>query len=270
VPTERRVADFRSRIQTHLTRRQTEQALSALTDGLAYAPSDQALRTLAMKVMEQARGRVTFERSRALAQGASGLAKFKLAERTAERARSLAREGSAAAAAGAYLEAADLFASCVTPVPAVVRPGPVPRPFDGPAPAADSSPAAAPPTGPAATPPISEPPRPAPQAPSASVDAVIEAYAEAMSRGDRAALLAVYPTAPAQVLLALSKNGPGSDYNMRIRVTRTVTDAANRKHVSVIVFHEFTRSEQKERSENRMLVLEPKGDSWVIVQNLAR
>ena len=98
---------------------------------------------------------------------------------------------------------------------------------------------------------------------------MIEAYAEAMSRGDRAALLAVYPTAPEAVLSALGKKGP-ADYNMRIRITRTASDATNRQHVSVIVFHEFTRSDQKERSENQMLVLEPKGDSWVIVQILRR
>ena len=264
---ERLVAD-RNRIRAHLAKRETEEALSTLMGALGYAPQDQALRSVAAKVVEQARGRVAGERSRALKQGASGLGKFKQAEDMAERAGSLSREGDAVASARAYLGAAALFASCVTGAPAVVQARPVPRPFEGPAPAAETSSTSSTEPGPAVTPAIREPPPPRPQASAPSVDPVIEAYAEAMSRGDRAALLAAYPTAPEAVLSVLGKKG--ADYNMRIRITRTASDATNRQHVSVVVFHEFTRSDQKERSENQVLVLEPKGDSWVIVQILRR
>ena len=223
---ERLVAD-RNRIRAHLAKRETEEALSTLMGALGYAPQDQALRSVAAKVVEQARGRVAGERSRALKQGASGLGKFKQAEDMAERAGSLSREGDAVASARAYLGAAALFASCVTGAPAVVQARPIPRPFEGPAPAAETSSTSSTEPGPAVTPAIREPPPPRPRASAPSVDPVIEAYAEAMSRGDRAALLAAYPTAPEAVLSVLGKKG--ADYNMRIRITRIASDATNRQ-----------------------------------------
>jgi hypothetical protein len=102
---------------------------------------------------------------------------------------------------------------------------------------------------------------------------VIDAYAAAMTRGDRSALLAVFPNAPAAVLTALAKNsGPGiGDYTMRFEITRQAFDATSRAHVSVTVFHEFRNSSRpKQPPENLMFELERKGDSWELVDILPR
>ena len=66
------------------------------------------------KVLEQARARASQERSKALAQRASGRTKFKQAERTMQQAQTLARERKTEASARAYFDAADLFASAAT------------------------------------------------------------------------------------------------------------------------------------------------------------
>ena len=42
------------------------------------------------------------------------------------------------------------------------------------------------------------------------VDPVVQAYVSAIARGDRAALLAVYPAAPAELLATLGKRPAGS------------------------------------------------------------
>jgi hypothetical protein len=269
---ERLLAEARNRVRALLAKRETEQALSAWTAALAYAPRDAGLRAVGVKVVEQARGRAGTERLRALKQGAAGLAKFKQAESLAERAGSLSRGGDAAAAARDYLDAAYLFASCVTGAPAVAA-RPVLRPFEGPAPVAETSSSSSTEPGPAVIPAIAEPPppRPAPRRPS--VDPAIEAYVAAMSRGDRAALLAVYPTAPETVLSALGKRSlPAGDYTMRIEISRTAFfDEATRALVSVTVFHEFRNpSRVKERPENQTFELERKGDSWMLVGILPR
>jgi hypothetical protein len=64
-----------------------------------------------VKVTDQAQGKAGQERSKAAAQGASGLAKFKQGDRTAQRARSLSHQGDVIGASRAYLEAANLFAT---------------------------------------------------------------------------------------------------------------------------------------------------------------
>jgi hypothetical protein len=96
---------------------------------------------------------------------------------------------------------------------------------------------------------------------------VIEAYAAAITRGDRAALLAVYPAAPKEILGALGQKSPGIDsYRMRIDIVRTAYDPTPRTHVSVTVVHEFTtRSGPRENEEKQTLELERKGESWVLV-----
>ena len=82
VPNETTVANFRNHVQTLLAKKDAEQALSVLTEALAYAPADKGLRALSPKVLDQARARASQERTKALAQRVSGRPKFKEAERT--------------------------------------------------------------------------------------------------------------------------------------------------------------------------------------------
>ena len=82
-----------------------------LTDGLDHAPADKGLQALGLKILDQAKAAAAQERSKAVAQRASGRPKFKEAERTMQHALALSRERKTTASARAYFEAADLFAS---------------------------------------------------------------------------------------------------------------------------------------------------------------
>ena len=255
VPDETAVANFREHVQTLLVKKDTDRALSVLSEALAYAPADKGLRALAPKVLDQARTAATQERSRALARRASAQPKFKEAEQTMQRAQKLARERKGEASAEAYLDAADLFAGAAAgaasrgdedvAVPEAAQPEP-----DGPA---------APPS------PKFEPPPARPKPTLATVDPVIDGFASAMSRGDRGALLAVYPKPPAEMLAALVKRPRG--YNMRIDNRFMISDSRGRPEIVLSVVHEsISASGAREGRPQRIIVtLDYVENAWQIV-----
>ena len=146
-----------------------------------------------------------------------------------QQAQTLARDRKTEASARAYFDAADLFASAATGAAA----------GGGAARAEEEAtvPAAAEPE----PPPAASPPKPRSDArpsqnTSAAVDPVIDGFASAMSRGDRGALLAVYPNPPAEMLAALGKRPRG--YNMRIDNRFMASDSRGRPEVALSVVHE--------------------------------
>jgi hypothetical protein len=257
VPNETTVANFRNHVQTLLAKKDAEQALSVLTEALAYAPADKGLRALSPKVLDQARARASQERSKALAQRASGRTKFKQAERTMANAQTLARERKTEASARAYFDAADMFASAAAGPVA----GGASRAEDN-GPVTEAAPVAEPEPPPVAPPVKSDPPPVRPK-PSAPVDPVAEAYVSALARGDRQALLAVYPSAPPDLLGTLRKRPPG--YTLRITDTRVYGDSGGSAQV-VLFVESVTPSGASEGKPIRIvLILEPAGDTWKVV-----
>jgi hypothetical protein len=243
-------------VQTLLAKKDAEQALSVLTEALAYAPADKGLRALSPKVLEQARARASEERSKALAQRASGRAKFKQAERTMANAQTLARERKIEASARAYFDAADMFASAAAGAAAgggvalAEEEATVPEAVAG--------------AEPEPTPARSAPP-PARPKPSGPPDPVTEAYVSAISRGDRAALLAVYPTAPPDLVATLSQRRPG--YTLRIINTRVYGDSRGGAEVVLLVESVAPSGAAEGKPLRIVLTLEPVGDTWKIVSN---
>ena len=270
VPDEKIVADHRRRIQGELAKRDPEQALARLSDALAYAPRDQGLRAIGPRVVDQAKGRASQERSKAVAQGASRLAKFRQGDRAAQRARALSVKGDSIGSSRAYLEAANFFAGAG--VESSKR-----RDGDASSRANDEDPAPAPePVTEPATPPApatakSEPPAVRPK-PSATLlaDPFVDAYAAALTRGDRGALLAVFPGAPADVLGRLSKRVPG--YNLRTQIERQVTESDRRILVSCVFIHEVTSSAGTRETgrERHSLEFERNGDSLTLIKDQIR
>ena len=269
-PDEKIVADHRRRIQGELAKRDPEQALARLSDALAYAPRDQGLRAIGPRVVDQAKGRASQERSKAVAQGASRLAKFRQGDRAAQRARALSVKGDSIGSSRAYLEAANFFAGAG--VESSKR-----RDGDASSRANDEDPAPAPePVTEPATPPApatakSEPPAVRPK-PSATLlaDPFVDAYAAALTRGDRGALLAVFPGAPADVLGRLSKRVPG--YNLRTQIERQVTESDRRILVSCVFIHEVTSSAGTRETgrERHSLEFERNGDSLTLIKDQIR
>jgi hypothetical protein len=270
VPDEKIVADHRSRVQAELAKKDPEQALARLSDALAYAPRDKGLRTIGPRVVDQAKGRASQERSKAVAQGASRLAKFRQGDRAAQRARALSVKGDSIGSSRAYLEAANFFAGAG--VESSKR-----RDGDASSRANDEDPAPAPePVTEPATPPApatakSEPPAVRPK-PSATLlaDPFLDAYAAALTRGDRGALLAVFPGAPAEVLGRLSKRVPG--YNLRTQIERQVTESDRRILVSCVFIHEVTSSAGTREigRERHSLEFERNGDSLTLIKDQVR
>ncbi|HEU4927494.1 MAG TPA: CHAT domain-containing protein [Vicinamibacterales bacterium] len=270
VPDEKIVADHRRRIQGELAKKDPEQALARLSDALAYAPRDQGLRAIGPRVVDQAKGRASQERSKAVARGASRLAKFRQGDRAAQRARALSVKGDSIGSSRAYLEAANFFAGAG--VESSKR-----RDGDASSRANDEDPAPAPePVTEPATPPApatakSEPPAARPK-PSATLlaDPFVDAYAAALTRGDRGALLAVFPGAPADVLGRLSKRGPG--YNLRTQIERQVTESDRRILVSCVFIHEVTSSAGTREigRERHSLEFERNGDSLTLIKDQIR
>jgi hypothetical protein len=255
VPDEAAVAKFREHVQTLLVKKDTDRALSVLSDALAYAPADKGLRALAPKVLDQARTAATQERSRALARRASAQPKFKEAEGTMQRAQRLARERKTEASTEAYLDAADLFAGAVA--------GAASRGDEDVAVPEAAQPEPETPAGP--PPPKFEPPPTRPKPTLALVDPVIDGFASALSRGDRAALLAVYPKAPAEMLGALAKRGRG--YNMRIDQRFMISDSSGRPEVRLDVMHESISASgaREEKPDRIVLTLDYVEKTWLIV-----
>jgi tetratricopeptide (TPR) repeat protein len=256
VPDETAVANFRRHVQTLLVKKDTERAVSVLSEALAYAPADKGLRALAPQVLEQARARAARERSRALARRASGQPTFKQAERAMQRAQALARERKTEASAQVYLDAADLFAGSAASVAASRG--------DEEVAVAEAAPTE--PEAPAAPPPPKfEAPPARPRPTLAVIDPVIDGFASAMSRGDRGALLAVYPNPPAELLAALAKRPRG--YNMRIDDRFMISDSRGRPEVRLSVVHEsISASGAREEKPDRMVVtLDYVEKTWRIV-----
>ena len=270
VPDEKIVADYRRRIQAELAKKDPELALARLSDALAYAPRDKGLRAIGPRVVDQAKGRASQERSKAVAQGASRLAKFRQGDRAAQRARALSVKGDSIGSSRAYLEAANFFAGAG--VESSKR-----RDGDASSRANDEDPAPAPePVTEPATPPApatakSEPPAVRPN-PSATLlaDPFVDAYAAALTRGDRGALLAVFPGAPADVLGRLSKRVPG--YNLRTQIERQVTESDRRILVSCVFIHEVTSSAGTRETgrERHSLEFERNGDSLTLIKDQVR
>ena len=271
VPDEKIVADYRRRIQAELAKKDPELALARLSDALAYAPRDKGLRAIGPRVVDQAKGRASQERSTAVAQGASRLAKFRQGDRAAQRARALSVKGDSIGSSRAYLEAANFFAGAG--VESSKR-----RDGDASSRANDEDPAPAPEpvTEPATPPPApatakSEPPAVRPK-PSATLlaDPFVDAYAAALTRGDRGALLAVFPGAPADVLGRLSKRVPG--YNLRTQIERQVTESDRRILVSCVFIHEVTSSAGTRETgrERHSLEFERNGDSLTLIKDQVR
>ena len=271
VPDEKIVADYRRRIQAELAKKDPELALARLSDALAYAPRDKGLRAIGPRVVDQAKGRASQERSKAVAQGASRLAKFRQGDRAAQRARALSVKGDSIGSSRAYLEAANFFAGAG--VESSKR-----RDGDASSRANDEDPAPAPEpvTEPATPPPApatakSEPPAVRPK-PSATLlaDPFVDAYAAALTRGDRGALLAVFPGAPADVLGRLSKRVPG--YNLRTQIERQVTESDRRILVSCVFIHEVTSSAGTRETgrERHSLEFERNGDSLTLIKDQVR
>ncbi len=261
VPNETIVANFLRHVQTLLAKKEPELALSVLTDALAYAPADKGLRAMGPKILEQAQARARQERSKALAKGASARPKFKQADRTMQSALALSRDRKTEASARAYFDAADLFAASApgTAASGAARGN---EDVDVPEAAAVAEPEPPPVVPPAKT----EPPPAARLKPTlAMLDPVIDGYASAMSRGDRGALLQVYPNPPADVLAALAKRPRG--YNMRIDNRFMISDSRGRPEVVLSVVHEsITASGAKEEKPQRgVLTLDFVGGSWQIV-----
>jgi hypothetical protein len=256
-PNETIVANFLKHVQTLLAKKDPELALSVLTDALAYAPADKGLRAMGPKILEQAQTRARQERSKALAKGASGRPKFKQADRLMQQAGVFSRERNTTASAGAYLEAAGLFASSAT-APAT---GAASRAADEP-PVTEAAPVAESEPPPVVAPVKSDPPPVRPN-PTASVEPVAQAYITAIARGDRAALLAVFPTAPPELLASLSKRRPG--YTLRIVNTRTIRDSRGNPE-AVLTVETVAPSGATEGQALRMVLsFEPAGDSWKVV-----
>ena len=259
VPNETIVASFLKHVQTLLARKDPALALSVLTDALAYAPADKELRALAPRILEQAQARARQERSKALAKGASGRPKFKQADREMQRAAGFSRGRNATASAGAYLDAADLFASSATGPAA----GGASRAEDD-GPLTEAAAVAEPEAPPVAPPPKSDPPAARPK-PSGSVEPVAQAYIAAVARGDRSGLLAVYPTAPADLLASLSKRRQG--YTLRIMDSLTVRDSRGNPETVLTVESVAPSGATEGKPMRVVLSFEPAGDTWKVVGN---
>jgi hypothetical protein len=255
-PNEAVLSDFRTRVQALLARRDLERALSVLNEGFAYASADKALIALAAVALEQAQTRAADERTKAVARGASAQVKFKEADRSLLQARQLSRERKVTDSAKAFLRAATLFAT-TTPAPGAARSGAA-------APAGAASPAVEPEPPPARAARREPEPSP-PPAPKTAVDPVVEAFVSALSRGDRAAMLAVFPAAPADLLASLGKRPAGS--MLRITDLRVVSDSRGYPGVVVTVESIAASGARDPRLQQLVLALEPRGDSWKVVSS---
>ena len=259
------VAEFRDRIEALLLKKDVEQALFMLTSALNYAPRDKELRAIAATIAADARSGAMAERAKAVERGASGRPKFKQADREVQRAQTLGRGGRPAESARAYLDAAGLFAQAAETLAKGGRGGAPPEAAD-PAPA-DITPEPAPVAPP---PPTPVAPAPKPKLPLSSVYPVVEAFAAAIDAGNRAALLEVYPAAPADLLGTLGKRPPG--YNVRAMDTRVVEDSRGQPVATVKLVYELVTpaGSREEKTENLVLTFEQSGNTWKVAGSRQR
>jgi hypothetical protein len=101
-------------------------------------------------------------------------------------------------------------------------------------------------------------------------DSCVDAYATALTRGDRRALLSVFPGAPPEVLERLSKRGPG--YTLRTQIERQVTESDRRILVSCVFIHEVTSlaGTREIGRERHSLEFERNGDSLTLIKDQIR
>ena len=128
--------------------------------------------------------------------------------------------------------------------------------------------AAEPEPPPAASPPKPDPTPARPKITWAAVDPVIDGFASAMSRGDRGALLAVYPNPPAEMLAALGKRPRG--YNMRIDNRFMASDSRGRPEVALSVVHESltaSGAREEQTQQRTVLTLDYVDGSWRIIDS---
>jgi hypothetical protein len=99
---------------------------------------------------------------------------------------------------------------------------------------------------------------------------VLDAYAAAIARGDRAALLAVYPTAPADLLATLGKRPAGSD--VRIADRLIVRDSRGLREAKLTLVYQSSSPSgtRQDKTENLVLILEPSGESWKVIASRPR
>lgn len=237
-------------MQTLLAKKDLERALAALKEGLAYSPADKALMAMAAVALEQAETRAADERKKAVARGASAQVKFRQADRTVQNARQLSRGRKPADSASAYLEAANLFAT-TAPAFGAGR-GAAEAPADEPSAAADPDPPPAP----------AKQPEPVRSVPKAPVDPVVELFVSALSRGDRAAVLAVYPSAPADVLSILGKRSQGS--TVRPTDIRSVRDSRGWPEAVVTIETVSASGAREGQLQQLVLGFEPAGETWKV------
>lgn len=123
--------------------------------------------------------------------------------------------------------------------------------------------------GPAESPAPAPAPASAPRAaPRATVAGAIDAYESAMTRGDRAALLEVYPSAPRAVVQALGQPLKNiKTYNMDIQYERIDHESESRARVDCTIFHTFVKFSGNPDFDavKSRLVLERRGESWIVV-----
>jgi hypothetical protein len=172
-----------------------------------------------------------------------------------QHALALSRQRKTTSSARAYFQAADLFASSAPrPAASGASRGEDDVPVTEAAPVTEPEP----PPGP---PPAKSDPPPVRRKPSGSVEPAAEAYISALASGDRQALLAVYPSAPPQLLGTLRKR-PAA---YRITDTRVYRDAGD--SVQVVLFVEWvTPSGASDGKPQRIvLILEPEGNTWKVV-----
>ena len=217
-PNETTTAAFRTRVQSLLAKKEAEEALSALTDGLDHAPADRALQALGAKILDQAKAAATQARSKAVAQRATRQPKFKEAERTMQHA-SRCPANVRPRHRPARISRPPILFTSAAPRPAASGPsrGEADVPITEAAPVTEPEP-------PPGAPPVKSDPPPVRPKPSGSAEPVAEAYVSALARGDRQAVLAVYPGAPPELLGTLRKR-PAA---YRITDTRVYRDDGDR------------------------------------------
>jgi hypothetical protein len=280
---------YRNQAQSLYAAGNRERALGAVTRGLGIDRTDSTLRTLLDRIISDARKSALNERGAAVERKATTATAFQNGEQSMRRAELLSQKGQGDSSARAYWEAARSFKDAVAapPPPNSAPPEPIkPRP----------SPAA--PVVPLTTltsqieaairnksasdarrlfgelqrsyPLASEIPRLRPAVQrledEAAITEAVRAYAEAVTRRDKQAVLRLFPSAPAAELRGLDgpTTGIGS-YRMVIEVNRIRITDDMKARVDVTVLRLQTAASGKSGSDPKRMELryERSGGYWI-------